>query len=100
MDLATATKADGAKLLVTILPELHQINDSYPFTAEHQKIKDVASAKGVPVIDLIEGLRGHGPESSLWVTPADDHPNQKANSLIVSQISPWILGHMAAATAP
>ena len=100
VDLATATKADGAKLLVTILPELHQINDSYPFTAEHQKIKDVASAKGVPVIDLIEGLRGHGPESSLWVTPADDHPNQKANSLIVSQISPWILGHMAAATAP
>jgi lysophospholipase L1-like esterase len=90
-DLAAATRADGARLLVTILPELHEINASYPFTSAHQKIRDTAAASHVPVMDLIEGLRGHGPESSLWITPADDHPNGKANSLIVAQMLPWIL---------
>jgi lysophospholipase L1-like esterase len=90
-DLAAATRADHAKLLVTILPELHEINTSYPFTREHQMIKDTVSAQQVPVIDMIEGLRGHGPESSLWVTRADDHPNGKANTLIADQILPWVL---------
>jgi hypothetical protein len=45
------------------------------------------------VIDLIEGLRGHGPESSLWVTPADPHPNGKANALIAAQMEAWILAN-------
>jgi len=90
-DLASATRADHAKLLVTILPELHQINEGYPFTREHQLIKETVAAQQVPVIDLLDGLRGHGPESSLWVTPADDHPNGKANTLIAGQILPWVL---------
>jgi len=97
-DLASATKADGAKLLVTILPELHEINGEYPFAAAHKKIMDVLAKDGVPAIDLIDGLRGHGPENTLWVTPADDHPNEKANSLIVDQILPWVLQHSAATT--
>ena len=90
-DLAAATRSDHARLLVAILPELHEINTSYPFTREHQMIKETVAAQQVPVIDLIEGLRGHGPESSLWVTPADDHPNGKANTLIADQILPWVL---------
>src|SRR5208283_5016479 len=36
VDLATATRSDHAKLLVMLIPELHQINDDYPFTAAHQ----------------------------------------------------------------
>ena len=92
--LAELTKADGTPLLVTIIPELHQINGSYPFSREQQKIKDVLVAKKVPVIDLIEGLRGHGPENMLWATPTDPHPNGKANALIVAQIVPWILGNL------
>jgi len=91
LELADVTARDGAKLLVTILPELHEINGAYRFAREHQKIKDLLAAQGTPVIELIEGLRGHGPESSLWVTPADPHPNAKANALIAARIAPWIL---------
>src|ERR1700680_9506 len=39
VDLASTTQRENTKLLVAILPELHQINNSYPFTAAHQKIK-------------------------------------------------------------
>jgi len=93
--LAGTTRSGGTQLLVAILPELHQINDSYPFTAEHQKIKDVLASEGVPVADLIEGLRDHGPESTLWVTLQDDHPNAKANGLIATQLHDWILKNRA-----
>jgi lysophospholipase L1-like esterase len=90
-DLASTAQRENTKLLVTLLPELHQINDSYPFTAAHQKIKNVLASQNAPVLDLIDGLRNHGPESTLWVTPLDDHPNGKANTLVAAQIQDWIL---------
>ena len=93
--LASTTRSEGAQLLVALLPELHEINENYPFTAEHQKIKDVLGPDGVPVLDLIDGLRGHGPESTLWVTPLDDHPSAKANKLIALQLRDWILRNLS-----
>ena len=92
ISLANSTRSHDAKLLVAILPELHQINgDSYPFRAAHQKIKDVTSAENVPVLELIDGLKDRGPEETLWVTFLDDHPNAKANNLISDQLEQWIL---------
>jgi lysophospholipase L1-like esterase len=92
ISLANSTRSHDAKLLVAILPELHQINgDSYPFRAAHQKINDVMSAENVPVLELIDGLKDRGPEETLWVTSLDDHPNAKANNLISDQLEQWIL---------
>ena len=92
ISLATSTRSHNAKLLVAILPELHQINgDTYPFKAAHQKIKDVMTAENEPVLELIDGLKNHGPEETLWVTALDDHPNAKANNLISDQLEQWIL---------
>jgi lysophospholipase L1-like esterase len=92
VSLANSTRSHDAKLLVALLPELHQINgDSYPFKAAHQKIKDVMTVEKVPVFELIDGLKNHGPEETLWVTPLDDHPNAKANDLISDELKVWIL---------
>ena len=85
-----ATLSPRSRVLVALLPELHQINnDSYPFKEQHQRIKNLLTSQGVPVIDLIDGLKDHGPENTLWVTPADDHPNGKANALIAQQLREW-----------
>src|SRR5579862_3865470 len=92
VSLANSTRSHDAKLLVAILPELHQINgDSYPFKAEHKKIADVMATVNAPVLELIDGLKDHGPEENLWVTALDDHPNAKANNLISDQLEQWIL---------
>lgn len=101
VNLSKFTRAQGADLLVAMLPELHQINgDSYPFTNEQKKIEAVLAARNVPVIDLIQGLRDHGPEQTLWVTPSDPHPNGKANALIVAQLVPWIVHNVACPQSP
>jgi hypothetical protein len=92
VSLANSTRSHDAKLLVAILPELHQINgDSYPFKAEHKKIADVMATVNAPVLELIDGLKDHGPEETLWVTALDDHPNAKANNFISDQLKEWIL---------
>jgi lysophospholipase L1-like esterase len=93
--LADSTRSNGAKALVAILPELHQINgDTYPFKSAHQKIKTVLAADQVPVVDLIDGLKDHGPEETLWVTALDDHPNAKANNLVSDQLEQWVLANV------
>jgi lysophospholipase L1-like esterase len=92
--LASSTRSNRAQVLVALLPELHQINgDSYPFKAAHQKIDDIAAAENMPVLELINGLKDHGPEETLFVTPADDHPNAKANDLISDQMEAWVLAN-------
>jgi hypothetical protein len=92
--LADSTRSDGAKALVAILPELHQINgDTYPFKSAHEKIKTVLATDRVPVVDLIDGLKDHGPEETLWVTALDDHPNAKANDLVSDQLEQWVLAN-------
>jgi lysophospholipase L1-like esterase len=89
--LAASTRANGSQVLVALLPELHQINgDTYPFKAAHQKIEDVLAADKTPSLELIDGLKDHGPEEALFVTPLDDHPNAKANDLISDQLEHWI----------
>lgn len=93
--LADSTRRDGAKVLVAILPELHQINgDNYPFKAAHEKIENVLALDHASVVELIDGLKDHGPEETLWVTRQDDHPNAKANDLISSQLQQWILANL------
>jgi len=85
--LAQATAREGAGLLVAVLPELHQINGTYPFAAQQQKIIDFLASRHVRTVDLLPCLRGHGPETGLWITPGDAHPNAKANGLIAGCLS-------------
>jgi lysophospholipase L1-like esterase len=89
--LARTARADRSALLITILPELHQINGDYPFSDAHSKVKAVAAEDGVAVIDLLDTLRGHGAESTLWVTPRDLHPNRKANLLVAEKLRREVL---------
>jgi lysophospholipase L1-like esterase len=93
-DLVAATRSDHTPLLVALLPELRQINAEYPFAAQHQKLAQFLTAERVPTLDLLNGLRNRGPESELWVTPLDDHPNGKANALVASQLGDWVLAHL------
>jgi hypothetical protein len=89
-NLSRSVRSDGAQLLIAILPELREINGAYPFDRETREIKDVLDSQRTPFVDLIDGLRGHGPESSLWVTPLDPHPSAKAHALIAAQLLPLV----------
>jgi lysophospholipase L1-like esterase len=88
--LARTTREENVPLVVAMLPELREINAEYPFKAQHEQVERVLASEGVPFIELIDGLKNHGPEESLFVTPKDSHPNRKANSLVAAQLRAWI----------
>jgi len=58
------------------------------------------AAENVPVLELIDGLKDHGPENTLWVTIQDDHPNAKANDLISDQLQQWVMANLSKSGRP
>lgn len=84
-ELVTVTGARGIKLQLVLLPELHDVGDSYPFRFVHDRVKAVLARHGTPVLDLNGAFRGHEPKT-LWVSPGDAHPNPTAHRIIAERV--------------
>lgn len=80
--LATYCKANGIKLLVASLPELHDVQN-YRFQTVTDLVRRAAEDNGVAFADVLPHLRAQA-SSKLWVTPPDPHPNGYANGFIAS----------------
>jgi lysophospholipase L1-like esterase len=78
-------RARGIGIRLVLLPELHYVNDTYPFRFIHQRVAARAGVRGVPVLDLDGAFRDHEPKS-LWVSPGDAHPNALAQRIIAQQL--------------
>lgn len=70
----------GFRLVLAIFPELYRLDDSYPFRSVHELVKRDVEQVGIPVLDLFEAFRGRDARS-LWVHPADHHPNEEAHRI-------------------
>jgi hypothetical protein len=77
--------------LVVLWPFLQGLGDGefYPFTKMHELVGAFCQQEGVPFLDLLPVLRGHR-ASDLWVTPADMHPNPKAQTIVIPQLTTFI----------
>ena len=74
----------GIKLMIVHYPELHQLSP-YPFQKVSHLIAELAKTQGVPFLDLLPAVKEEDP-MSLWVTPTDAHPNEKAGKLFASEL--------------
>jgi lysophospholipase L1-like esterase len=83
--LIAATQVRGIRLTVALLPELHDVEETYPFRFVHEQVAIVLARHGTPVVDLDRAFRGHEP-SSLWVSPGDAHPNALAQRIIAERL--------------
>jgi lysophospholipase L1-like esterase len=83
--LAAMCRARNIRLTVAMLPELHDVEDTYPFRFVHDKVAAVLGRQGVPVLDLNGAFRRHDPKS-LWVSPGDAHPNATAQRIIADRL--------------
>lgn len=83
--LIAVCRARGIRLRLVLLPELHDVEESYPFRFVHERVTAVVARHGVPVLDLDGAFRGHEPKS-LWVSPGDAHPNARAHRLIAERL--------------
>jgi len=79
----------GAAFLVAQWPLLVGLDGSYPFEGPTAAIARACDDAGISRLDLLDALRGH-PESSLWVSPTDRHPNEVAHRLVAEALAPVV----------
>ena len=86
--LQTQAAQSGARFLVVMLPDLHQLNP-YPFEAEHSVMKNFFNSHGIESIDLTEDFSPITQPTELWVARDDAHPNAKAHQMIANAIETY-----------
>lgn len=81
----------GARAAVVVWPLLQGTGDGqfYPFTRLHGLVVEFCKAEGLPCLDLLPTLRGQ-PAESLWVSPADMHPNERAQLLVAPTLAAFM----------
>jgi lysophospholipase L1-like esterase len=79
----------GGELVVAIWPLLVGLDGAYPFRAPAETIAAFCQTAGIRHLDLLPALQGR-PDASLWVHPADHHPNQIAHRLVAERLVPVV----------
>jgi len=88
----------GAKAAVVVWPFLQSLDVGafYPFTAIHDAVREFCAAEGahgsaMPFLDLLPALRGQR-TADLWVSPADMHPNERAQRIVAPALADFVAG--------
>jgi hypothetical protein len=71
---------------ILLFPILYQIDGAYPFQSIHAKIRAELEGLDVTLIDLLPRLKGQRDES-LWVHPADQHPNEHVHRIAAAELA-------------
>ena len=87
--------ARSIPLVVTLWPFLQGLGAgrAYPFERLHELVRKQCAGDGIRFVDLLPALRAT-PAPELWVTPADMHPNPKAQSMVLPDITAAIAAAM------
>jgi hypothetical protein len=89
VDMDRRLRERGAGLLVALWPLLVGIEAEYPFEDVSATISRFCLVSGIAYHDLLVGLHGR-PSASLWVHPADHHPNEVAHRLAAENLAPVV----------
>lgn len=91
-DIADIAKVRKTQVVLVIFPFLIDLDDSYPFRAEHELIASAGREIQLVVVDLLPEFMGVEP-SSLWVKPTDSHPNARGHLIAAEAIYKAMLSH-------
>lgn len=83
--LVDKCQTEDIKLVIVLIPELHQPAENYAFGKIHTLITRIGRSYKVPIIDLLNRFRGVVPQT-LWVSPSDPHPSAKAHAIMANGI--------------
>jgi lysophospholipase L1-like esterase len=83
--LAEYCRSHNIKLVIAHIPELRQLKN-YPLREITELVRGAAGENGAEFVDILPELKQQEPETSLWVSPSDPHPNARAHELIANAL--------------
>lgn len=88
--LAIAEFAAGrsAAFGLVVFPILADLGRAYPFEAVCQRVESFAAGRGIAAMSLLPAFRGQN-AAELWVSPYDQHPNERAHAIAAEAILPF-----------
>lgn len=88
--MAETCEQRGIPFVVILFPAFMDLNDRYPFTGIHARVRNEVEATSAAFIDLLPEFKGHK-ASDLWVHPADQHPNEIAHDIAARALADGLM---------
>jgi lysophospholipase L1-like esterase len=79
----------GAGFALVVFPVLFDLGADYPLEGACREVERFAERHGIPVLSLLPAFRGMRAES-LWVSPLDQHPNERAHAIAAEAIAEFL----------
>lgn len=83
--------ANGIRLKVVLLPELHD-PAKQPFADVNRKLLAFLEMAGIEAIDVTPAFKDTADPLRLWVAVDDAHPNAQAHAIIADAVLPFVAG--------
>jgi lysophospholipase L1-like esterase len=84
----------GARVGLVVFPILAAFGPDYPFRQVCDLVEAAGIEAGLPTLDLLPAFRGED-ASSLWVSPLDQHPNERGHQIAAEAILPFVRSLLA-----
>jgi lysophospholipase L1-like esterase len=78
-------EADGIDFWFVLFPALFEFGEDYPFQPVCDEIERFCREAALPAFSLLPALQGED-AASLWVSPWDQHPNERGHRLVADAL--------------
>jgi len=83
-----------ARIGLVVFPILAAFGPDYPFREICDLVEAAGIEAGLPTLDLLPAFRGED-ASTLWVSPLDQHPNERGHEIAAEAILPFVRSLLA-----
>ena len=90
IELRDETAARGATFAFVIFPVLFDLEGEYPMLDAMAEIERFADENRMPTLSLLPSFEGLE-ASTLWVSPLDHHPNERAHAIVAEAIGEFVI---------
>jgi lysophospholipase L1-like esterase len=87
--LADAAARQSVSAGFVVFPALVELNEDYPFRKICETVGAFARSLGMPLHDLLQDFLGED-APSLWVSPFNQHPNERAHEIVARALLPFV----------
>ena len=84
--MGLALSVQNIHFMITVIPLIHNLDNSYPLLGPHEKLKEFAQQRNLEFLDLYEEGFKNLDANNLKISKTDHHLNQNAGDIVASTL--------------